>query len=249
MNRLVYAVLGASGSGRRALIASLVGEEELAGATVLISDSETPAGEDVRLGAGRWTWADGAISGRPAEGQGPVIWIADGRRNPVDQMEALKPWMAGEGLTLARVFTVIDCQLGAQHPEVGAWHDACVHFSDVVFLAKRDGVPNKWISDCLRRYKEECLPCLFELVRKGPVANPGVLLYPEARRVSPYFDPSDWDGLEGVEIGEGEDDEPGEPPDEDEEEGPPVDPYLERRPGGRRVKEIPDIRRFLDDVT
>ena len=36
-----------------------------------------------------------------------------------------------------------------------AWYDACVHFSDVVLLQRREGVANKWVSDFLKHHEDQ----------------------------------------------------------------------------------------------
>jgi hypothetical protein len=52
---------------------------------------------------------------------------------------------------------------------------------------------------------------------------------------------------EGIEIHDENEDNKVEPTVESElpEDGPVEDPYLARHPGGRRVKEIPDLAKFL----
>ncbi len=181
-----------------------------------------------------------------------IFIVLDGMLDPVDQLEALKPWLAAHELQVARIFTVLHCQLAEKHPGLKPWFDACVHFSDVVLLNRREGVANKWLSDFRGTYEDQHIPCLFEFVKAGKVKNPAMLLDPVARRLSQYFDPSEWDDLDldGIEIGES-DDEDGEnmkPLDKnsiDPDDQPPVDPYLERRQGGARSLHLPDIREFL----
>jgi hypothetical protein len=128
-----------------------------------------------------------------------------------------------------------------------------VHFSDVVLLSRREGVANKWMSAFRRAFEDQCMPCLFEFVKgDGRVKNPALLLDPAPRRLSQYFDASEWDGLDlaDIEIGES-DDEDGETmrpiakTEIDPDDQPPVDPYLERKQNGRRAIELPDIRKFF----
>lgn len=141
-----------------------------------------------------------------------------------------------------------------------------MHFSDVVLLNRREGVANKWMSDFQLRFKEACYPCLFEVVKKGRVKNPMVVLDPQARRMSHIFDIDEWTGLdlEGVEFGvEGEDEpedlddggksangkkpaHPNQSPEEDDDWMPEKEPYFETLPNGRRAKELPDIRKYLE---
>ena len=72
--------------------------------------------------------------------------------------------------------------------------------------------------------------------------------------MSQYFDPTEWDGidLEGVEIGESDDDdgEDSRPLDKNEldpDDQPPVEPWLERDAAGRRKQPLPDIRKHLGE--
>lgn len=262
LSQLVYVILGAPGSGRREVLADLIvgGLDPAAGErSHLILPAGEPENEaDRNTGAAttsrmRWDAELKALfADAPPADATHVFILLDGTLDPVDQLEAIKPWLAAHELSVARILTVVHCQLAEKHPALKTWFDACIHFSDIVLLNRREGVANKWMSDFRRAYEEQCMPCLFELVKAGKVKNPAMLLDPTARRLSQFFDPSEWDDLdlEGVEIGES-DDEEGEnirPIDKNEldpDDQPPVEPYLERRQGGRRVIELPDIRRYL----
>jgi hypothetical protein len=222
----------------------------------LLAEKEDVSNFDAKLGRlACWQWSGSDIalgSDDVLAGARRIFWIADGRGNPIDQLEALKPWLKQGGLELARIFCVVNCQLAEKHPALLQWYDACVHFSDVVLLARREGVANKWMSDFRRRYEDKHFPCLIELVKQGRVKNPALVLEPEARRMSQYFDATPWDelDLEDVEIGIDDDEEPIDKDDldDDEDDGdapPPTDPYFEQRAGGRRVIELPDICKYL----
>jgi len=252
---LVYLILGASGSGRREIVADLIegGLAETDRPVVLLASNETASEADARLGAVvRWTWVDKRIEAGPPDGASHVFFIVDGRANPVDQIEALKPWLAGVGAELARIICVVNCRLAEQHPELLAWYDACIHFSDIVLLNRREGVANKWLSEFRRRYEDLFMPCLFEFVKEGRVKNPALLIEPQPRRMSLYFDEdgslavlpeeteyeiTDEDG-NPVEAGEKENED-------DEDTGPEVDPYFALDAAGRRSKRIPDVAKFL----
>ena len=242
---LLYVILGASGSGRREVVADLLEAGLAADAAahphVLLAEAEAAGEADARLGSrGTWRSPDEALEAEVPDGATHVFFVADGRGNPVDQIERLKPWLASRDLELARVICVVNCRLAERHPPLLAWYDACIHFSDVVLLHQREGVSNKWLSDFRARYEGKFYPCLFELVKAGRVKNPALLLEPQARRISHYFDEeAEW-VIEGDEE-EGAADEEG-PVDAH----PAVDPYFERWAGGRRVREIPDIAEYLD---
>ncbi|MDR1010031.1 MAG: hypothetical protein LBM04_02695 [Opitutaceae bacterium] len=261
---LVYLIAGAAGSGRREVLADIIagGIDTGAGerALVLLAENEAAGEADARLGGiARWQWhergggpegMDGRIEAEGVNigGATHVFFVTDGRRNPVDQIEAFKPWLAAAGGELARVVCVVNCNLAARHRELVAWYEACIHFSDMALLAGREGVTNKWVSDFQARFKGKFYPCLFEFVKDGRVRNPPLVLEPEARRMSHYFDEPDYElaGGGNIEEGVGDDDGPRKrQSDEEIEVVEEVDEYLARRAGGRRVKEIPDIAKFL----
>lgn len=245
---LVYLILGAPGSGRRAVLHDLIvgGLEETDRPAVMISAAESAVEADAKLpGLTRWQWQDGFIVGTlPAEAT-HVFFVTDGASNPVDQVEVFKAWVEAQGGELARVLCVVNAQLAEKHPALLAWYEACVHFADVVLINKREGVENKAISDFLAHFRKQYYPCVFELVKDNGVKNPALILEPQARRMSHVFDEEqDWifTNAEGEEIDEQEETEEGE---EEVEAKPEEDPYFARRQGGRRVKELPDIAKFL----
>lgn len=246
---LVYLILGAASSGRRQVLLDLIqdGLAESDKPAVMLSAAETPAEVDAQLPQlTRWSWTDDMVVGTLPAAATHVFFILDGRRNPVDQIEVLKAWIEAQGGELARALCVINCQLAAKHHALLAWYEACVHFSDVVLLNRREGVENKWMSGFTGHFKDLYYPCLFEFVKDGRVKNPALILEPQARRMSHVFDEEqDWifTNAEGEEIDEQEETDD----DEDEIEAKPEeDPYFERRNGGRRVKQIPNIAEYLD---
>jgi hypothetical protein len=243
---LVYLILGASGSGRREILAKLFEDlPEDARPAAMLAETETPEPANAPLpNVVRWTAVDDILAAPLPPDASHVFFVTDGHRNPVDQVEAFKPWIEAQGGELARVFCVVNCQLAEKHPPLLAWFEACVHFSDVVLLNRREGVENKWISDFLGHFKKQFYPCLFETVKDGRVKNPALVLQPEARRMSHVFDgETAWifTNAEGDEI-----DEQDEVDDEDEvEAAPEEDPYFVRDAAGRRQKKLPDIAKFL----
>ncbi len=244
---MVYLVLGAAGSGRREVLADIIddGLTESDRAAVMVAESDVAESMDAKLpGVSTWNWSDGAIIGTMPDDATHIFFVSDGHRNPVDQAEVFKVWVEAQGGVVARVLCVVNCQLAEKHPPLLAWYEACVHFSDVVLLNKREGVDNKWLSEFQNHFKKLFYPCVFEFVKDGRVKNPALVLVPEARRMTHAYDEEqDWifKNEEGEVIDEEDEEEDGEV-----EATPAEDPYFERRMGGRRVKEIPDIARFLD---
>lgn len=250
---LLYLVLGSAGSGRREVVVDLIqaglGPDDKA--AVLLAEHEV-ANEHLPE-AGRWSLLGEVAQVDLPAGASHVFLMLDGAANPVEQLEPLSVWLRNAPCELARVLCVVDCALIEKNAELLAWYDACIHFSDVVLLNRREGVANKWMSEFRRRYTNLRYPCLFEMIKSGRVNNPALLLEPEARRTSHVFDFDEWTdiSLEGVEIGssDGDDDtDDGEPislAELDPDDMPEVDPYFERKFGGYRVKTIPDIARFI----
>ena len=246
---LVYLVLGAAGSGRREVLVDLLTDGLGAGerGAVMLCDADTPDVFDAKLGeVTRWRWDDGGtIDGELPRDAARIFFVADGRRSPVEQCEAFKPWVEAQGGEIARVLLVVNCQLAEKNPPLLAWFDACVHFADVVLLNRREGVANKWLSDFKARYLGQFMPCLFEFVKDGRVKNPALVLDPLARRMTHAFDAEqDWIFKDA----EGDIIEEDEVTDDDEEEIeaiPELDPYFVRDAANRYVKKIPDIAKFL----
>lgn len=242
----VYFILGTPGSGRRALVRDLIenGLTAEGKALVLLSASEPADPADARLaalpntGVRRWTWTEPVLPPVDLPPGATVFFLADPLASPIDQLEALKPWLTEHDAALARIFCVVDCRLAEQQPVLRQWFDACIHFADVVFLTHREGLANKWLSDFIKHYTHERFPCHFVQVKsKGDLATPLVWLDPIARRVSQYFDEGETCEIEGLET----DDED----DENDTGLPPPEPYFVRLGSGRREKEVPDLRDYL----
>ena len=239
----VYCVLGTPGSGRREIVRDLIenGLDAADRAVVIWARTEAADPADEKLAAraqttvvrADWTPTDLAAVELPAGAT--VFLLADPRADVVTQLESLKPWLAARGGALARILTVIDCQFAEARPVARAWFEACVHFSDVVFLTNRTGVANKWVSDFLGHLAENCSPALFLQLKKGGVPNPALVLNPEPRRLTQYFD----DEVDFSDLVIETDD------DEDDDGLPPAEPYFERLRSGRRVKEVPDLAKLL----
>ena len=243
----VYFIIGTPTSGRRNIVRDLIanGLAEQDKAVVLVAKGEAADPADAKLAAlpnatvQRWEWTPSELPDVEGLGDATVFFLADSRVSPIDQIEALKPWLIRHGAELARVFVTVDCQLAEKNPILVPWFTACIHFADVVFLTKREGVANKWLSDFIKHFTEEHFPCHFVQVKtKGDLSNPPLLLDPTPRRVSQYFEEGEpvYD-IEGLET----DDE-----DDEEDDGAiPPEPYFLRDRSGRREKELPNFLEYL----
>jgi hypothetical protein len=254
-NPSVYFILGSPGSGRRAIVRDLVenGLTPEEKALVLVPQDEAADPAEARLAelpnatVRRWAWDGKELPDQDLPAGATVFFLADPHVSPVDQVELIKPWLVAHGATLARIFTVVDCQLAEKQPVLRQWFDACIHFSDVVFLGRREGVANKWLSDFIKHYKDEFFPCHFVQVKtKGDLPTPLLWLDPTPRRVSQYFE-DDYVDLSDVVIETGDDEEEdGEAVEPGEEDGiVPPEPYFVRLSSGRREKEVPNLDDYL----
>ena len=247
----IYMILGSLGSGRRQILHDMLENGWTPGrsAVVMMSRQDSDIPEARALHASGlctlvpWHWDDemgGIVCDALTPGAGTadddIFVIAEPLRSPVDQVEALKSFLEVMDFKIARVFTAVDCARVSAHEgyEYERWLDACIHFSDCVFLNHRHGVSNRWIQDFQDRYTKQHYPCLFLLIKKGKLENPALALDPEPRRVSLAFDIVEPEFEYDPEIEED--------PDMVGEE----DPYFVRLVSGAREKIVPDIAPLFD---
>jgi hypothetical protein len=239
---LVYLVFGIPASGRRELIFDLIeggipaSERVLyfrpEGEAACTHDEQIEALENVDVVS--WQLKDAKVThGKISAAPEKIIFLAPGTSDPADCAEALKTWTDHNQCQIARLLTNVHCSFLAAEPKAKAWFEACIHFSDIVLLNRREDAGNKWVKDFESAHKKACTPARFIMVKKGRVANPAEVLDPEARRVSLYFD-------ELIPIEEDEFEDEHQPDDLK------PDIYIERLESGHRAKPIPDIRKLLE---
>jgi len=236
----VYFIYGTPGSGRREILLDLIkyGMSEDTSVLYFRPESEAESASDGQLDALKnvhtihWTLHGTTIRhGTIKAAAQKIVFLAPCSCDPADAAEALKTWVDGNQCQIARIITVVDCAFLSANETARSWFDACIHFSDVVLLNRRENVSNKWVKDFETGYRKQYNPSRFLLVKKDRVANPFEVLEPEARRLSLYFDE-----LIPIEDDEFEEDAP-----EDTQ----PDPYIERLVSGQRKRRIPDIRKWL----
>lgn len=235
----LYFILGSAGAHRRAVLADLVTEGLTPAdkAAVLLSEAEAPSESDallVRTGAlvAQWKWTRPEMELEVPQGVTHLFLVADGRSNPVDQVEALREWLLlRDDVRLARVLFMADAALLHAKPELAPWFDACAHYSDVFLLTRPEGLEQKWINAVEKRYRDQHYPFLFEVARRDTLKNPVVVLVSEARRVSQVFD-------EDIPLADETDEEMEAAMAEN-------DKYFARTRGGSRVEVLPNVAAFL----
>jgi len=214
---LLYLVLGAPDSGRRAIVQDLIdgglAEEE---SSLTLTNEESHQGS----GLTKWRWENNTfrILEETNELQAthqflifaPYLDLADQIEASLDLLDA------DDELTLARTLFVVHCGLLEEtSPQLQEWHDTCAHFADIALLNRQEGVNRKLIEEFKDRYESMRLPFLVENVRKDRIANPAIILDLTPRRISQVFDL------------------------EEDLDSDLTDPHLERLPTGERAKTIP----------
>lgn len=239
----VYLILGAEGAGRREVVRDLaeggLDDDETAVIARHESEPDQPVDEQLTARPGNTVVPYANLSTLAWPGDPDVAFvIAPGRGNPADAVEAFHAWLKSSGQLLGRVITVVHCALLAAHPKLRTWHRACFHFSDVLLLNRREGVPNKWFSEFQEWLDEDRHPGIVERVKKGRLANPPLVLEPQPRRLSLLFD----DDLDAIDFLEFDEDNL---PEETIDLTRPADPWLARLPSGQRERPLPNISDFL----
>lgn len=238
---LVYLVFGIPGSERRSVLFDLIeGGLPEAGHVLYFNpkgENKSPHDEAIEalenVGVVEWELSGGKVKhGTIHAAPEKIIFLAPGVSNPAEVVEALKTWITHNNCELGRIITLVHCSFLSEQEKARGWFDACIHFSDVVLLARRESVDNKWLKDFQARYRKNCFPCHIELVSNGKTKNPVAILQPEARRLSLYFDeliPIEEDAFE----------------DEEKPEDIKPDPYLERNESGQHIRPVIDIAKLL----
>ncbi|MGJ8638186.1 MAG: GTP-binding protein [Opitutaceae bacterium] len=236
----VYIVYGVSDSGKREIIFDLFEEGVPKTSNILFfqpegeKESEFDSKINELKNVSTITWALDGVKvkhGQINAAADVVVFMAPGSSDPADIAEAIKSWMEHNSCELGRVITVVNCSFLQNKPGALPWYQACIHFSDVILLNRREKNDNKWVKDFTTDFKKQCSPARFVLVKRGRVANPAEVLEPEARRLSLYFDelvPIEEDGLE----------------EEQQPDDLKPDKYIERLASGHRAIKIPSINKF-----
>ncbi len=236
----VYLILGCATSGRRQVLYDLITDEatEDNPFTILREAGEERNEWDEKMAAHDHVTIEtfetyvASIATDQLNPNHTNIILTPGKQNPVDQLEALPPLLEASDCGLSRIITVVHCGLLETHDHLQTWYDGCIHFSDVCLINRGPETSNQFVQDFLDRYKAKHIPCLFDQTKKGRIKNPGLILESEPRRMSLFFEPAEDAWL---------DDE-----DDEDEEGPVEDPYIEKLVSGQRKKKLPDIAAILD---
>lgn len=241
----LYLILGTSQSGRKEILCDLIessSSSENTNNIVLIpsNESKSPTSSKLQTIPNTivldWNFSDNLLM-LPNFNTSPndkVFLILSSKNDLIDQIENIKHWLDNNPhFSLAKILSVIDCQIAYKNETLLPWFEALVYFSDYVFLTHRENIPEKWISDFLKSFDKKSYPCLFEKIKNNKVANPDKVLFPEARRISHLFD--NIDAIDTLDLDEEN------LPEEPFELIKKLDPYLERDSDGNRIIQLPSI--------
>lgn len=240
---LVYLILGCKGTGRFQVVSDLIefGTAKDDKTLVFHSTADAENAEaNLKLKSREAVVAsfevvDDQFNLSVAEGTDLVFVVADGLTSPADSVEAFHGWLGESSCELGRVITVLHSELAIENKKAAPWFECCIHYSDVILLAKREKVNNKLIKSFQDGYADKCYPCLFQFVKKGRVSNPSLILSPEPRRITRIFDiPEVF-----------EDDDPEDIFEEETAGNFEKDIYQNRITGGRRELVLPEIAEYL----
>ncbi|MCR5184162.1 MAG: hypothetical protein K6B46_05650 [Opitutales bacterium] len=249
----VYLLIGTPHCGRRAILADLLDYGLGSGTKVTVwlpeeerdETADEPLQKMPALDLRSWKLVPAdSPKGVPAiefennfEPEDYGFFVLNGRRDPIGQIEAFADLVKRYAWSLVRVILVVDSKFAKAVPETADFYKALIHFSDVVLFANRGDISSAWFEAFKKPYRDECYPCIFELVKKNRVKNAVATLADTPRRMTMIFD--DIDPLDDMEFDE--DNLPTEPFDIVAK----PDPYFERNEHGARLIVVPDIEELL----
>ncbi len=152
--------------------------------------------------------------------------------NPIEQLEAAKGRLMAEGAHLRKIVAFVEVDVLERRKELKNWFEAMAHFADVMLLINTKNVSPAWLRALKKGLKDRPMGVYDfpECLQKSSEAMREEILYPEARRLSQYFEE------EALEDGAPifEDEAETDAADDEEEEALPAEPFFARDAAGRR---------------
>lgn len=153
--------------------------------------------------------------------------------DPREALEALPEKLVKHELELARIIAVVDAAEVEKRGELKPWLEMMAHFADVMLLKNTRQASPAWLGALKKSWKDRPMMVVDwpEALKKNADAQKAAIAYPEARRLSQYFDA---DAQMEVPVFESEEEDP-EQAREMEEDGEeiPQERYFERDAAGR----------------
>lgn len=247
----LFLFLGIEGSGRKASVLDIIegyySKEKKV--SILLHESESfKMDEHDRIEVILYRMSPGKIlfpNGIPSNNL--IFILGPGRGSCLEFLENVRDWTVSKKIKVSKIITMAHMEKILAHNKVARWYDAAIHFSDIIFLNNREPKKDKEIRKFIERYTQDLsMPCLFEFVKKDRIKNPALAIEGSPRRTSQAFDEQEFDmDLSDVIITDENDENLGDDEAFLSEFQNAAEPYFEKLPNGRRIKEIPDITEFL----
>jgi hypothetical protein len=123
------------------------------------------------------------------DGDASVFILLDPFQPQIPQLEQLAEELQKCLIEPVKVITCVDCEAAESSPQLRAWLEANIYYSDIVLLGNRAKASKPFVRDFQKTYEKNCYPSLF-LFQKGAGVpdQPLEILTPDARRLSLLFD-------------------------------------------------------------
>lgn len=153
--------------------------------------------------------------------------------DPRPQLQELPTQLASQGLTLGRIIAVVDATELEKRRELQPWFQMLAHFADVLLLTHTRQVSPAWLGALQKSLRDRPMQLFLwpECLNKNKDSTLEQILYPEARRLTQYFDT---DLSASTPIFASDDEDPSEAIDDNaQDEEIPPEPYFARDAAGR----------------
>lgn len=115
--------------------------------------------------------------------------VLDPAMPQIPQLEKLADDLAKCLIEPVKVVTCVDSEQAQNSPQLRAWLDAGIYYSDVVLMGNRRNASKAFVRDFQKSFEKQCFPCLFLLLKgAGRPDQPLEILTPDTRRLSQLFD-------------------------------------------------------------
>ena len=118
-----------------------------------------------------------------------VFIVLDPRMEPIAQLEQLAGQLGNCLVEPVKIITCVDCGAAENSPQLRAWLEACIYYSDIVLLGNRSKASKPFVRDYQKGFERLCYPCLFGFLKGGGKPDIALeILAPDTRRISQLFD-------------------------------------------------------------
>lgn len=123
------------------------------------------------------------------DAEGNAFILLDPRIPQIPQLEKIAGDLRKCLIEPVKVVTCVDCEAAESSPQLRAWLEADIYYSDIVLLGNRLNASKSFVRDFQKTYEKNCYPCLFLFLKgKGVPSQPLEILTPDTRRLSQLFD-------------------------------------------------------------